>query len=125
MIYEILDNSGHVVNTIIADNSFVEQNYPGSYRLVGPVPEPMLPKVITKAALLTRFTDPEFTQIISASKTDVDIELWYVKFNAASTFDLDNQRTKDGIAMLVTKNLLQQARADAILTDPVQPGERP
>jgi hypothetical protein len=37
-----------------------------------------------------------------------------------SSIDLDNQRTKDGVANLVSKNLLTQARADEILTAPVQ-----
>jgi len=34
MRYEILDDEGKVINTIVADPSFVEANYPGKYRLV-------------------------------------------------------------------------------------------
>ena len=34
--YEILDDSGAVINTIIADEAFVEAAYPGHYRLVPP-----------------------------------------------------------------------------------------
>lgn len=34
MKYEILDQSGSVVNRIVADESFVEQHYPGQYRLI-------------------------------------------------------------------------------------------
>ena len=37
MRYEILDNAGNVVNTIVADEAFVEQFYPGHYR---ELPEP-------------------------------------------------------------------------------------
>jgi len=83
------------------------------------------PPVITKIAMLTRLTDAEYVGILAAAKTDVEIEGWLGRFNAANTINLDDQRTKDGIALLVTKNLLTQARADAILTDPVQDNERP
>jgi hypothetical protein len=89
-----------------------------------PAPPP-LPNIITKIAMITRFTDPEFVGILSAAKTDVEVEGWYARFSAANTINLDDQRTQDGINMLVTKNLLTQARATAILTDPVQPEERP
>lgn len=42
MRYEILNDAGEVVNTIIADQSFVDENYPGQYRgvLEPPAPEP-------------------------------------------------------------------------------------
>lgn len=34
MIYEILDINGNVVNTIVADQDFVETVYPGLYRQI-------------------------------------------------------------------------------------------
>lgn len=34
MIYEILDTNGNVINTIVADQDFVETVYPGQYRQV-------------------------------------------------------------------------------------------
>lgn len=89
-----------------------------------PAPPPQ-PNIITKIAMITRFTDAEFVGILAAAKTDVEVEGWYARFSAASTINLDDQRTQDGINMLVSKNLLTQARATAILTDPVQPDERP
>jgi hypothetical protein len=126
MIYNILNDNGNVINTIVADPAFMEANYPGRYALVGPVPAPAPPPpVITKIAMLTRLTDAEYVGILTAAKTDVTVEAWKTKFDAAGTINLDDQRTKDGIALLVTKNLLTQARADAILTDPVQSDERP
>lgn len=88
-------------------------------------PPPPPPNIITKIAMLTRFTDAEYVGILAASKTDIEVEAWKVKFDAASTISLDDSRTQSGVAMLVSKNLLTQARADAILTDPVQPDERP
>lgn len=125
MIYEILDDSGDVINTIIADEEFVEQNYSGHYRLVGPEPSPALPNIITKVAFRFRLTDAEYVGILSAAKTDMEVAAWVETFNMVSSIDLDNQHTKYGVANLVSKNLLTQARADEILTAPVQPNERP
>lgn len=89
-----------------------------------PAPPPP-PNIITKIAMITRFTDAEFVGVLAATKTDVEVEAWYVRFSAANTINLDAQSTKDGIALLVSKNLLTQTRGEAILTAPVQPEERP
>jgi hypothetical protein len=89
-----------------------------------PPPPPPLPNTITKVAFRFRFTDAEYAAILGAVKTDVEVQAWYDTFNMVSSVDLDNQRTKDGVANLVSKNLLTQARADEILTAPVQPNER-
>jgi hypothetical protein len=126
MIYEILDDTGAVVNTIVADLAFVQANYPGRYREV-PQPPPVdtRPPVITKVAFRFRLTDQEYVGILSAAKTDVEVAAWVETFNMVSQIDLNNQRTKDGVALLVTKNLLTQARATTILTAPVQESERP
>jgi len=126
MIFEILDDTGAVVNTIVADLAFVQANYPGRYREV-PQPPPVdtRPPVITKVAFRFRLTDAEYVSILSAAKTDIEVAAWLETFNMVSQIDLSNQRTKDGVANLVTKNLLTQARATTILTAPVQESERP
>ena len=85
---------------------------------------PVLPNVITRLALLDRMTDAEFSAILAAAKTDTDVEVWKTRFDVAITIDLDNDRTKSGFDMLVSKALLTQERATAILTNPVQPNER-
>lgn len=85
----------------------------------------ILPNVITKLALLDRMTDAEFSSILAAAKTDTDVEAWKTRFDAATSIDLDSDRTKTGFTMLYLKALLTEARATAILTDPVQPAERP
>lgn len=90
-----------------------------------PLPPPSLSNIITKVAFRFRMTDAEYAGVISAAKTDVEVAAWVETFNMVSQIDLDNQRTKDGVANLVSKNLLTQARADEILTAPVQPVERP
>jgi hypothetical protein len=75
--------------------------------------------------MISRFTPQEYVGIITATKTDAEVQAWYDLFQAANVVDLLDQRTISGINSLATKGLLTQARADAILTDPVQPSERP
>lgn len=88
-------------------------------------PKPNLPlNVITKVAFRFRMTDAEYVGVLSAAKTDVEVLAWVETFNMASQIDLDKQRTKDGVANLVSKNLLTQERATEILTAPVQDSER-
>jgi hypothetical protein len=126
MIFEIYDESGEVVNRISASLEFVQETYPGRFRYIGEEPAPPEPRIITKVAMLTRrLTQAEFVGILTAAKTDVAIEAWKYVFDAANTIDLDSQNTKDGMALLVSKKLLTQARADEILNTPVQPEERP
>jgi hypothetical protein len=127
MIYEIFDNTGAVINRIAADPDFVEANYPGHYQDVTPPPPPSAPepRIITKTAMMARFTDDEFVDVLVKAKRDIKVEAWLMKFNAAATVDLDDARTVSGIELLTSKLVLTQERATAILTGPVQPAERP
>ena len=139
--FAIISAVGLVENVAIADDplepSWIDltgvhpQPGPGwSYSngvFVAPAAPPAPPetRVVTKIAMLTRFTDAEYVGILAASKTDIVVEAWRVKFDASGSIDLGDPRTQSGMALLVAKGLFTQARADKILTDPVQPQERP
>lgn len=90
-----------------------------------PAPPLPLPNIITKLAMIDRFTEAEYEGVLTAAKSDVQVQGWLDRFAAANKINLDDSRTVSGINLLVSKNLLTQARADEILTDPVQPNERP
>lgn len=92
--------------------------------VIVPQEQPVLPNVITKLALLDRMTDVEFSGVLAAVKTDTDVEAWKTRFDVANNIDLDSDRTKSGFDMLVSKALLTQERATAILTAPIQQDER-
>lgn len=124
MSYQILDNNGNVINTINADEAFVEENYPGRWVYVQDPPPPST-WVITKLSMISRFTNAEYVGILSATKTDVTVQAWYDAFYAASQINLRDKRCIDGVNFLVSKNLLTQARADEILNTPAQPNETP
>ena len=134
-IYQVTDVDGFTKN-IVADEGFVQRYYPNRWVLVGPKPVPPtpgLPPVITKLAMITRFTDSEYVGILAAAKTDVEVQAWLDRFYAANSINLEDQRTVDGINLLVGKNLLEgpvddenkQSRAYVILNAEIQQSERP
>jgi hypothetical protein len=87
-----------------------------------PKPEP---RFITKVAFRFRLTDAEYVGILTAAKTDVEVQAWVETFNMVSVVNLVDQRTVDGVQKLVDKGLLTQARGDEVLTAEVQASERP
>lgn len=126
MKYEILDDNGDVVNTISADKEFVDAHYPNHYRELEVVePEPYVAPIITKLAFRFRLTDAEYVGILSASKTDVEVAAWQETFNMVTQINLDDPRTKAGLDMMVSKNLLTAERETEILTAPVKANETP
>jgi hypothetical protein len=90
-----------------------------------PPPPPPLPNIITKLAMIDRFTEAEYEGVLTAAKTDVQVQGWLDRFNVSNQINLEDSRTVSGINLLVSKNLLTQERGQEILTDPVQPNERP
>lgn len=129
MIYKIFNDAGEVINTIIADEAFVEKKYPGRYELVGPEPplppQPPPPPIITKLAFRYRLTDAEYVGILTAAKADVEVAAWVETFNMVSQVNLEDPRTASGLDMMMSKDLLTEKRKTEILTAPVQDSERP
>lgn len=127
MIYEILNDAGEVINTIVANEDFVEAHHAGRYRLVesSDLPTSFLPNTITKVAFRFRLTDAEYVAILAAAKTDVAVEAWVSTFNMVSQVNLADPRTVAGVQQLVAAELLTQERGTEILTGSVLPEERP
>lgn len=123
IVYEILDDNGKVINTINASEEFVKTYYANHWR------ERFEPDIqtwiITKLAMISRFTTEEYIGIVSATKTDPAVQAWYDLFQVTSAVNLQDKRCKDGINSFVAKNLLTQARADEILNTPAAPSEIP
>lgn len=88
-------------------------------------PPPAAEPIITKLSFRYRLTDAEYVGILSAAKTDVEVAAWIETFNMVTQINLDDPRTKSGLNMMVSKNLLTAERETEILTAPVQADERP
>ena len=116
-------NAANMIEIPEYDTSLLGKKYENGVFVEGPAV--ILPIIITKIALLNRMTDAEFIGIINAAKTDAEVELWKTRFDNSTSIDLnDGNRVVAGFPMLVTKGLLTQERATAILTTPIQPNER-
>ena len=65
MRYEILDTEGNVVNTIVADQQFVDDNYPGHYREIPEPPSPELPPEKTEEQKIADATAAAIAKLIA------------------------------------------------------------
>lgn len=83
---------------------------------VPPTPDPILKSILTPLEFLNRFTNEEASTIIGLSKTDPNVELWWVKYNKAQDIDLDDPQTIEGVNMLEQVSVLLPGRAAEILT---------
>jgi hypothetical protein len=83
-----------------------------------PTPEPIIiyKHVLTPLEFLNRFNDDELISIISLSKTNVQLELWWTKYNKAKDMDLDDPQTIAGVQALESFGLIGTGRVSEILT---------
>lgn len=122
-VIKILQN-GTVVDTILADEEFAEQQYPGAWRVAAVQPEPQMPsappRYISVGAFFDRFGAAKWGILADTTPTVAAV----VKDASVRRYiDLDNPDLPAGIA------LIQQAGHGidpaAIITAPVQDSERP
>lgn len=128
--FELLDANGDAVNTIVADISFVEANYPGLFReLADSGPAPAIQTLITRLAFLSRFTDAEAIALdlasIGATVQAATLRRYMSKVNAAAFIDLGREDTRAGVLALESMGILAAGRALEILDTPVLPQEVP
>lgn len=116
MIYQILDDHNAVVNTIKADQAFMESNYPGKFRLVEDVIIQDTKKTqFSKLEFQLLFTFEELVLIEIAAETDPGIRVLQRQQNVADFTDVQNEQTQLGIMYLVSKGLLTHERGLQIL----------
>lgn len=88
-----------------------------------PLPDEPMPVVnrVTKLAFLELFTPSEFTDILTAAKTNVEVEMWVKKLDAVTpdpdgtSIDLADPRTILGVQQLESAGLIAVGRAAEIL----------
>ena len=98
------------------DDTYVD----GNFVKTNP-PPPLL--LITKAGMISRFTNSEYAGIITASATDAQVKAWYDWLNAANMVQIDGIQVTDGLKLLVDKNLITQERATEIANAPIKQTE--
>jgi hypothetical protein len=109
---EVLDTSG--LNIGIGwqkqGETFIAPNVDNS-----PDPDVENP-VLTPLEFINRFTDQEAKEIIALSKTNPDVELWWIKYNKASFINLLDPQTVSGVQALEYLQVIGQGRANEILS---------
>jgi hypothetical protein len=125
----------------VANEAFVEANYPGQWELVpdepAQQPQPAAPaRRITRLAFRNRFTLAEKTALELASQDTPDAPMparqqaamlrAYLKdVEAAAFVDLEREDTRAGVQMLEAAGLLASGRALEILDTEIAPEEVP
>jgi hypothetical protein len=129
MKYEIFNEAGEVVNLIVAEQWFVDKYHAGRYRpyveIIIPNVEITLPPVITRLAMMMRFTENEYMAALTAAKTDVEVEMWMDYLSASATVNLLSDRVKKGVNALLAKGVVTADRANEILSTKVRADEAP
>lgn len=78
-----------------------------------PIPEKK--PAITRLEFMDLFTDAELAGILTAAKSNVSVEVFVKKLDAASEIKLDDPRTIAGVQLLEAASLIDAGRAAEIL----------
>lgn len=131
MKYDILDDNGDVVGTIIADREFVEANFPLQWVEHVPPEDPLPPKwLLSKRDFKNRFPRAKWNAASIASQTDPALWDFFESFRLASQIDLQNEEIVMAMAFLSNEQIppayrLTEAEVNAVLTVPASPTEAP
>ncbi|WP_293222333.1 hypothetical protein [Ottowia sp.] len=122
MHIEIMDGAT-VINTILADETFAEQNYPGAWRVAAvqpsdaPVPQH---RHISVGAFFDRFGALKWAILADQTAT---VKAVVQDAAVRKYIDLDRADLPDGLQVLITAG--HAVDVQAILTAPIQPQELP
>ena len=117
MRYNIVDDKGAVINTIIAEKTFMDANYPGRYVAVPEVALPVIRAPLSVLDFRNRFTHAEKVAIYTAAQSSVEMQVWLADLAAASEVNLSHDLTISGVNRLETAGLIGVGRAAQILGD--------
>lgn len=136
MRYDIKDDEGNVVNTILADDTaLLDELYPGRWEASAyQDPTPVVRRWITCLAFDNRFTQAESVAIEIAQLDDpgasmparqaaAALRASQRKVDRATYIDLDRPDTRAGVIALEAGGLLGAGRALEILDAEIQPHE--
>ena len=141
MNYQIMSETGEVINTIAADEKFVRQHYPNQWQLA-PAPPPIdaaepTNARVTRLAFRNRFTQAEKVALELAAldnpsapmaqrQQSAALRAHLKDLDAASWVDLTRPETVAAPQMLEASGLIGEGRAAAILdVDSITDIERP
>ena len=75
----------------------------------------MIERVISRAEFIGGLSDAELSGLISAGRNSPDVEVFLLRLKLGNgSLDLDSEHMQTGVAAMVSKGLINQARADEI-----------
>jgi hypothetical protein len=126
-IYQILDSQGVSLGNIVATPEFVEQKYPGRYKMLEP--NSIYPPVIISSALKARFTDEEALAVEALkTQTDLPIEvrsLLQVLDVATASYNLTGSFPENAKLYLIAQGILTEERGNMVFNEIVAADESP
>ena len=131
MPYEILDENGDVVNTIVADSAFVEEHFPGKFReLVVPPTPPVATWALSKRAFKARFPREKWIAAKVASASSPQLADFFEDFELSSFIDVTNPITVASVMALTSPQTpvefrLTEGEVNAVLNVPASLDELP
>lgn len=90
---------------------------PGYKYIDGEFSPPDPPPVIINRLEYINKLGNSYSTIVTASKTDVEVEIWLEKFRLTDFFDMSNSVVVSDVQFLVTKNLITQNKANTIISN--------
>ena len=124
--YAIKDADGEIVNTVVADQAYIDAHFPDAEPV--PEPEPAAPApdptewLIDVGPFFDRFGTAKLAVL---SSSDAAVRALVTDLQVRKWIDLKRADVAHGIDLLISKSIpgLDAARKSAILTTPVQPVE--
>lgn len=107
------DNSTWVeITSPYSENIYLASNWKYENGVFSPPDN--VPITYSKLELIN-ILENDYKNIITASKSDVDVEIWLEQFRLSENFMQTETNFIAGIDMLVSKNLISPEKANAIL----------
>ena len=117
MSIEILDESGAVINAIVADAAFAEQHFPGRWRAVVPAPGPIRSKrPLSKKEFISKcikIGKAQPAQLLAMRKSPVHEFTWW-EFDLTNTFSVDGEETAKLLDAMQAANVLSASDIEDI-----------
>lgn len=133
--YGIINEKGIIESTITSENRIndgkhvflsAENNFNGSSYIGKSWTQPKGNfMAITRLAFRNRFTFDEKVAIETAIENDITVRTLLKDIESVSYVTLTDQSLIDGLGLLVSNELITQARADEIQGTPISEDERP
>ena len=123
--YQVFNEGGEVIDVIVATEEFMRQKYPNGSYVERHLPKPDFSRIISKREFRFRFTTAEYTALLSAAKTDAEVQAWVETFNLYNEIHLDDPYVIESVGMMADKNIIDASRKETILSTNGVPTDTP